>query len=128
MFLNCLHLSTDGECAEYCSFSKFLWHPLQNGTHRKWFGRTEYVRSSESWRTQEEISVGPTEILIELRTQISCSVWPKGGARDQSTQDEEGDAVELSKLTCYKKEILRKIVCLREEPGTKFRVLETTAG
>ncbi len=95
----------------YCSFPEFLWAPLPDGSNRKWFTRTEYVRNSNVWERQRQIIVEETEMTVHHRIQMSCQKQGRHSDRP-----------------CFANDIHFSIICVAEEPGDKFRVQQTVDG
>jgi hypothetical protein len=97
----------------YCSFPTFLWDQLpDSGGDRIWLSRVEYQRNTEIWEKRKEIFVNDTEILVRLKMHATCTT---GGYERQP-------AAAVGSKPCYRQDIVYRIVCISEEPDTKFRV------
>ena len=80
---------------------------MPDGNERKWLSKTEYVRNTVTWERQKEITVHRTEMIIKHKVHSACNTkYSRPG------------------MPCFRKDIIYHIICLAEEPGDKFRVLQ----
>ena len=95
----------------YCTFPRFLWEPLADGTPRKWLSKTEYFKNTNTWEKQKEITVSETEIVIQHKVHASCNGYETDSA-----------------VPCFRQDIIYEIICVSEEPDGKFRIQQKVNG
>jgi len=99
----------------YCSFPRFLWDPLADGSDRVWLSKTEQVRNTDTWSRQKHIRVQESEIWIRHKLHASCTGSPSAAHDD-------------GPVPCFRQDVVYRIICVSEEHGDKFRTQQNING